>query len=41
MDEVRVEPLVSEPGLIGYEWPACCYVTSVVLQSEDNQKRLS
>jgi hypothetical protein len=30
IDEVvRIAPLVSEPGLIGYECPACCYVTSV------------
>jgi hypothetical protein len=34
MDEVvRIEPLASEPGLIGYECPACCYVTSVLLQA--------
>jgi|SRR6266481_1805339 hypothetical protein len=33
MDEVvRIEPLASEPGLIGYECPACCYVTSVILR---------
>ena len=33
MDEVvRIEPLVSEPGLIGYECPACSYVASVVLR---------
>jgi hypothetical protein len=33
MDEVvRIAPLASEPGLIGYECPACRYVTSVVLQ---------
>ena len=32
MDEVvRIAPLVSESGLIGYECSACCYVTSVVL----------
>jgi hypothetical protein len=32
MDEVvRIAPLVSEPGLIGYECAACCYVTSVIL----------
>jgi hypothetical protein len=32
MDEVvSIAPLVSEPGLIGYECPACCYVTSVIL----------
>jgi hypothetical protein len=24
--------LAHEPGLIGYECPACCYVTSVILQ---------
>ena len=35
MDEVvRIAPLESEPGLIGYECPACCYVTSVLLQSK-------
>jgi hypothetical protein len=38
---VRVEPLESEPGLIGYECPACCYVTSVLLQSKGSQKRRS
>jgi hypothetical protein len=33
MDEVvRIAPLAHEPGLIGYECPACCYVTSVILQ---------
>ena len=33
MDEVvRIEPLVSEPGLIGYECPAWSYVASVVLR---------
>jgi len=33
MDEmVRIAPLANEPGLIGYECPACRYVTSVVLQ---------
>jgi hypothetical protein len=31
-DVVRIAPLVSEPGLIGYECPACSYVTSVLLQ---------
>jgi hypothetical protein len=31
MDEVRVEPLESEPGLIGYESPACCYVSMALL----------
>ena len=42
MDEVvRIAPLESEPGLIGYECPACCYVTSVLLQSKDGQKRRS
>ncbi len=30
MDEVvRIEPLQNDPGLIGYECPLCCYVTSV------------
>jgi hypothetical protein len=29
---VRIAPLVGEPGLIGYECPACCYVTSELLQ---------
>jgi len=34
MDEVvRIAPLASEPGLIGYECPACCYVTSVLLNA--------
>ena len=33
MDEVvRIAPLADDPGLIGYECPACCYVTSVILQ---------
>jgi hypothetical protein len=33
MDEVvRIAPLANEPGLIGYECPACSYATSVVLQ---------
>jgi hypothetical protein len=33
MDEVvRIAPLAIEPGLIGYECPVCCYVTSVLLQ---------
>jgi hypothetical protein len=33
MDEVvRIAPLANEPGLIGYECPACSYVTSVILQ---------
>jgi hypothetical protein len=42
MDEVvRIAPLESEPGLIGYECPACCYVTSVLLQSKGCQKRRS
>ena len=27
---VRIEPVGSEPGLIGYECPACGYVTSVL-----------
>jgi hypothetical protein len=38
---VRIAPLESEPGLIGYECPACCYVTSVLLQPQGRQKRLS
>jgi hypothetical protein len=38
---VRIAPLESEPGLIGYECPACCYVTSVLLQSKGSQKRRS
>jgi hypothetical protein len=39
MDEVvRIAPLESEPGLIGYECPACSYVTSVLLQSKGSQK---
>jgi len=34
MDEVvRIEPLQNEPGLIGYECPSCCYVTSVLIPS--------
>jgi hypothetical protein len=38
MDEVvRIAPLESEPGLIAYECPACCYVTSVLLQSKSSQ----
>ena len=42
MDEVvTIAPLESEPGLIGYECPACCYVTSVLLQSKGSQKRRS
>jgi hypothetical protein len=33
MDEVvTIAPLAHEPGLIGYECPGCCYVTSVLLQ---------
>jgi len=33
MDEVvRIAPLAGELGLIGYECPGCCYVTSVLLQ---------
>jgi hypothetical protein len=33
MDEVvTIEPLANEAGLIGYECPACRYVTSVILQ---------
>jgi hypothetical protein len=40
MDEVvRIAPLASEPGLIGYECPACCYVTSVPLQPESPNRR--
>jgi hypothetical protein len=36
MDEVvRIAPLASEPGLIGYECPDCCYVTSVILPPND------
>jgi hypothetical protein len=32
MDEVvRIEPIQHEPGLIGYECPSCCYVTSVLI----------
>ena len=32
MDEVvRIAPLADGPGLIGYECPACFYVTSVLL----------
>jgi hypothetical protein len=27
---VRIDPVGSEPGLIGYECPACGYVTSVL-----------
>jgi transposase-like protein len=27
---VRIAPLQNEPGLIGYECPSCCYVTSVL-----------
>jgi len=39
MDEVvRIEPLPSEPGLIGYECPACCYVTSVLLQASNRPR---
>jgi hypothetical protein len=33
MDEVvRIAPVERQPGLIGYECPACSYVTSVLLQ---------
>jgi hypothetical protein len=33
MDEVvTIAPGVGQPGLIGYECPACSYVTSVLLQ---------
>jgi len=40
MDEVvRIAPLAGEPGLIGYECPACCYVTSVLLQPENCNRR--
>jgi hypothetical protein len=42
MDEVvKIAPLAGEPGLIGYECPACCYVTSVLLppKAPDGQKR--
>ena len=36
MDEVvRIAPVAGQPGLIGYECPACCYVTSVLLQPEN------
>jgi transposase-like protein len=31
MEEVvRIDPVGHEPGLIGYECPSCCYVTSVL-----------
>jgi transposase-like protein len=31
MEEVvRIAPVQNEPGLIGYECPSCCYVTSVL-----------
>ena len=31
MEEVvRIDPVGPEPGLIGYECPSCCYVTSVL-----------
>jgi hypothetical protein len=36
MDEVvRIVPVADEPGLIGYECPACRYVTSVFWQPRD------
>jgi hypothetical protein len=30
----RVPPLQKEPGLIAYEYPACGYVTSVILPAD-------
>jgi transposase-like protein len=36
MDEVvTIAPIVHEPGLIGYECPACHYVTSVLWHPEE------
>jgi transposase-like protein len=35
MEEVvRIAPVQNEPGLIGYECPSCCYVTSVLTSSK-------
>src|SRR6266478_7787047 len=35
MDEVvSIAPVISEPGLIGYECPNCVYVTSVLVQPQ-------
>jgi hypothetical protein len=36
---VRIAPLTDEAGLIGYECPACCYVTSVLLQPKQPRRR--
>jgi hypothetical protein len=31
MKEVlRIDPVQNDPGLIAYECPSCCYVTSVL-----------
>ena len=40
MDEVvRIAPLAGEPGLIGYECPACFYVTSVLIQPKERDSQ--
>jgi hypothetical protein len=36
---VKIAALASDPGLVGYECPACSYVTSVILQPQKPRPR--
>ena len=33
VEVVTIQLILHEPGLIGYECPSCCYVTSVLIPS--------